>query len=33
MRERFSYDEVTEDYIEECRSYEVNMLDNTEDMR
>jgi len=31
MRERFSYDEVTEDYIEECRYYEVNMLDNTED--
>lgn len=31
MRERFGYDEVTEDYIEECRYYEVNMLDNTED--
>ena len=30
-RERFGYDEVTEDYIEECRYYEVNMLDNTED--
>ena len=31
MRERFGYDEVTEDYIEECRYYEVNMLHNTED--
>ena len=31
MRERFGYDEVTEDYIEECRYYEVTMLDNTED--
>ena len=30
MRERFGYDEVSEDYIEECRYYEVNMLDNTE---
>ena len=30
MRERFGYDEVTEDYIEECRYYEVNMLDNTD---
>lgn len=31
MRVRFGYDEVSEDYIEECRYYEVNMLDNTED--
>jgi len=31
MRVRFGYDEVNEDYIEECRYYEVNMLDNTED--
>jgi len=31
MRERFCYDEVNEDYIEECRYYEVNMRDNTED--
>jgi len=30
MRVRFGYDEVSEDYIEECRYYEVNMLDNTE---
>lgn len=30
MRERFGYDEVSEDYIDECRYYEVNMLDNTE---
>lgn len=30
MRERFGYDDVSEDYIEECRYYEVNMLDNTE---
>ena len=30
MRERFGYDEVSEDYINECRYYEVNMLDNTE---
>ena len=31
MRVRFGYDEVNEDYIDECRYYEVNMLDNTED--
>ena len=30
MRVRFGYDDVNEDYIEECRYYEVNMLDNTE---
>jgi len=30
MRERFDYEEVSEDYIDECRYYEVNMLDNTE---
>jgi hypothetical protein len=30
MRVRFGYDEVSEDYIDECRYYEVNMLDNTE---
>ena len=30
MRERFDYDDVNEDYIDECRYYEVNMLDNTE---
>ena len=30
MRERFDYDEMSEDYIDECRYYEVNMLDNTE---
>ena len=30
MRVRFGYDEVNEDYIDECRYYEVNMLDNTE---
>lgn len=30
MRKRFDYEEVSEDYIDECRYYEVNMLDNTE---
>ena len=30
MRVRFGYEEVSEDYIDECRYYEVNMLDNTE---
>jgi hypothetical protein len=30
MRVRFGYDEVSEDYIYECREFEVNMLDNTE---
>ena len=30
MRVRFDYEEPSEDYIEECRYYEVNMLDNTE---
>jgi hypothetical protein len=31
MCERLEYDEVTEDYIEECRYYEVNFNENTED--
>ena len=30
MRIRFGYDEICEDYIDECRYYEVDMLDNTE---
>jgi len=30
MRVRFGYEEPSEDYIDECRYYEVNMLDNTE---
>ena len=31
MCERFEYDEVSEDYIEECRKFEVNFNENTED--
>jgi hypothetical protein len=31
MRERFDYEVPLEDYIEECREFEVNFNENTED--